>query len=236
MLAAVGRAAARPPRVEQLALALGGEADAVDGLRLGERRRDGLVERPERRGPAATARETSTSRNRRHVLAARVSTQSGSSIHSPTSCSARNASSTSTARTDGARRRAARRRRRRPSSSGPVALNGPGQPLLGRRRRSRLRGRGRRRAGPAARPGPGTSTSPPRAIRCGQYVKRPVGSCGPTIRPARTAVAAPGERRLDLRLAERLEGAVVALDVLRAGLGELGDRAASSSTTSANDA
>ena len=29
----------------------------------------------------------------------------------------------------------------------------------------------------------GASTSPPRATRCGQYVKRPVGSCGPTISP-----------------------------------------------------
>ena len=42
--------------------------------------------------------------------------------------------------------------------------------------------------------GPGTSTSPPRAIRCGQYVNRPVGSCGPTISPARTTVERPGTR------------------------------------------
>ena len=32
----------------------------------------------------------------------------------------------------------------------------------------------------------GTSTSPPRANRTGQYVKRSVGSCGPTISPGRT--------------------------------------------------
>ena len=37
---------------------------------------------------------------------------------------------------------------------------------------------------------PGASTSPPRATRCGQYVKRPVGSCGPTMRPGRTTSAA----------------------------------------------
>ena len=32
----------------------------------------------------------------------------------------------------------------------------------------------------------GTSTSPPRANRSGQYVKRSLGSCGPTISPGRT--------------------------------------------------
>ena len=37
--------------------------------------------------------------------------------------------------------------------------------------------------------GAGARTSPPPATRCGQYVKRPVGSCGPTISPGRTIEA-----------------------------------------------
>src|SRR5215210_639469 len=38
----------------------------------------------------------------------------------------------------------------------------------------------------------GASTSPPAAIRRGQYVKRSVGSCGPEIKPGRTFNTLPG--------------------------------------------
>ena len=59
---------------------------------------------------------------------------------------------------------------------------------------------------------------------CGQYVKRPVGSCGPTIRPAARG-ARSGEDRLGDSLAERLQRAVVreVAAARRADLVELGD-------------
>src|SRR5438034_820421 len=39
---------------------------------------------------------------------------------------------------------------------------------------------------------PGASTLPPRATRRGQYLKRSVGSCGPTMRPGLTRATRPG--------------------------------------------
>ena len=74
--------------------------------------------------------------------------------------------------------------------------------------------------------GAGASTSPPRATRCGQYVNRPVGSCGPTIRPGRTTSARSPKTSRDGLLAERLQRPVALVGHLVVGqLAELGDRA-----------
>ena len=71
---------------------------------------------------------------------------------------------------------------------------------------------------------PGASTSPPSASRRGQYVKRSVGSCGPTMRPARAIAArsmTPGlsavqfQRQLGL---PHYETAFQILHKLRAGM------------------
>ena len=118
-----------------------------------------------------------------------VSIQSGSSIHSPTPCPVRKGSSTSTARASELDARLAASITA-PIVAGPVALNGPASrssaavTIHAARSRTSTSWIGRHA-------GPGTRTSPPRATRWGQYVNRPVGSCGPTMSPARTAVARP---------------------------------------------
>ncbi len=57
----------------------------------------------------------------------------------------------------------------------------------------------------------GTSTSPPRAKRSGQYVKRSVGSCGPAISPGRTSSVRSGPNAATAaRSHKRLSGPYVA--------------------------
>ena len=96
MLAVGSRDAAGPPRIEQLPLALGAEPDAVHELGIRQGGRDGVLG-ARKVSPASVAREASTSMKCRQP-SFEGSIQSGSSIHSPTPCPVRNASSTSTAR------------------------------------------------------------------------------------------------------------------------------------------
>ena len=153
--------------------------------------------------PAAIARDESASS--KPAISA-PTTQSGSSIHSPTSCSSEELVVDPDEPRVGVDARARRLEhslhRERAAST---ALNVPPVPLLGRGRRATRRGRARRSAAPALSRGPGARTSPPRAIRCGQYVKRPVGSCGPTISPGLTIADASPYVRCDDALALRLQ-------------------------------
>ena len=121
--------------------------------------------------------------------------QSGSSIHSPTSCSARKSAST---QTNSASPPATRRQVSKSSSrvvGRSTALKVPAMPLSAARTIHAARSRTSITCA-AASGGAGASTWPPSAMRCGQYVKRPVGSHGPDDQ-ARTR---------DERLREALRG------------------------------
>ncbi len=106
-----------PPRGEQLALPLGRETDAVDRLRLGERRGDRLVERPERqaggRRPGHVDLEEVAPRRR---CACRPRAAAPSTRPPPARPGTRRPPPPSGPTS---RRRAAPRRPRRPSSSVP---------------------------------------------------------------------------------------------------------------------
>ena len=132
-----------------------------------------------------------------------MSTQSGSSIHSPTSWRR------GTRRhLTGVEPATAGRVDHGPIVVGPVALKARRAAPRDRRIQAARSRTSTNCTGRHA--GPGTRTSPPRATRCGQYVKRPVGSCGPTISPgARPASTGPGTPLSTASLAERLERAVV---------------------------
>ena len=127
-----------------------------------------------KRRPAATARLTSTSCMPFHPGSA---SQSGSSIHSRTSCSRRKSSETHVT--------SAPDNRSRQGTPSFVALN---VPESSRSTTSRIQvARSRTSTNCACRScGAGARISPPRPSRCAQYVKRPLGSCGPTISPGRT--------------------------------------------------
>ena len=174
------------PRREELGLAIGSETGSRGRLCFLERAANGLHERAERAVRQRRARSTPT---RSAAANAGSASQSGSSIHSPTPCSRRNrvvdprhscvARCSCAARVEELRHRDSRVRR----------VVGTARSALAERDDPGRRGRARRSICVTRSGGPGASTSPPRAIRCGQYVNRPVGSCGPTIRPGRTTSA-----------------------------------------------
>ena len=76
-------------------------------------------------------------------------------------------------------------------SAGPIALKTPASPSSAERRIHSARSRASIHWTGWER-GSGASVGPPRASRVTQYVKRLVGSYGPTITPARTERTRPG--------------------------------------------
>jgi hypothetical protein len=119
--------------------------------------------------PAATARLTSTSRKRRQAGSPVSAIQSGSSIHSPTSCSRRNDSSTQVkvALEPLIARAVSTSSPIVTGGTGPVALNAPASPRSPRSTSQEPRSRASMNC--TWRPlRPGARTSPPRATRFGQ--------------------------------------------------------------------
>ena len=132
---------------------------------------------------------------------------SGSSIHSPTSLAARKSPSTQTSSASEPATVGARLEQRSPGRRAIDRVVGAGQLVLCRRARSTPPDRARRSPGRPPRAAQARAPAPPSAIRCGQYVKRPVGSHGPTIRPGR-GMNAPREARAHDVLAVGLQLAV----------------------------
>ena len=119
--------------------------------------------------------------------------QSGSSIHSATSFAARKSPSTQTSSASEPATVDARREHRGPGRRVVDGVVRSRRAALGRRARSTRRDRVRRSPAPRRRAAQARAPGRRAAMRSGQYVNRPVGSHGPTIRPGR-GMNAPGKR------------------------------------------
>ena len=123
--------------------------------------------------------------------------QSGSSLHGSTPSASRNFSATGTGSAGGAPRFSASSWQTAISSlqlhggpfAGPVPLKAPRSPRSTRRTIQAARSRTSMNCSGSSSPRSGTSISPPSSARHGQWLKRPLRSPGPTIRPGRTISA-----------------------------------------------
>src|SRR5581483_7043464 len=134
--------------------------------------------------PASSARSTGVSWNAANSVAPGA-IQQGRSLQPWTPCSSRKPSST---QTTSPAPLASSIDANVSARGGEVALNGPERPSS----TSRIVQSARSRTSiiwTGWSGGPGARIGPPRRARCGQYVKRSVGSFGPTIRPGRTRIA-----------------------------------------------
>ena len=145
-----------------------------------ERRGNRLRERPDLQAGG----ERALDRRLQHRRVRGSCSQSGSSIHSPTSCSTRNSGSTqmSSASEPAARRQVSSRSSRVVGGATalyvPARRSSPAATIQSARSRTSITCAAAS-GGATARTGPGSRK------RCGQYVRRPVGSHGPTISPGR---------------------------------------------------